>query len=98
MLETLIQVLVVGSDNGAYINRMDRLSKRRLTVLSEPAESIGPWVGSKVTQAGEAARCQCGRWVVVCKAQADRVCEVQSIAAINNLDRPASTLEPHSHT
>lgn len=25
MLETLIQVLVVGPDNGGYINRMDRL-------------------------------------------------------------------------
>lgn len=36
--------------------------------------------------------------LVVCKAQGDGVCEVQSIAVINNPDRPASTLEPCSHT
>ena len=36
--------------------------------------------------------------LVVCKALGDGVCEVQSMAAINNPDRPASTLEPRSHT
>ncbi len=36
--------------------------------------------------------------LVVCKAQGDGVCEVRSIAVINNPDRPASTLEPCSHT
>lgn len=36
--------------------------------------------------------------LVVCKAQGDGVCEVWSIAVINNPDRPASTLEPRSHT
>lgn len=36
--------------------------------------------------------------LVVCKAQGDGVCEVRSIAIINNPDRPASTSEPGSHT
>ena len=36
--------------------------------------------------------------LLVCKAQGDGVCEVRSIAVINNTDRPASTSEPGSHT
>lgn len=36
--------------------------------------------------------------LVVCKAQGDGVCEVQSIVVINNPDRLGSTLEPFSHT
>ncbi|CAB1429431.1 unnamed protein product [Pleuronectes platessa] len=36
--------------------------------------------------------------LVLCKAQGDGVCEVRSIAVINNPDRSASALEPCSHT
>jgi len=36
--------------------------------------------------------------LVVCKVQGDGVCEAQTVTAINNQDRAASTSEPCSHT
>lgn len=71
----------------------------RPNLLSEAPESIATVLGWWQVEAGvRLPGVSVVDELVVCKPLGDGVCEVQSMTAINNPDRPASTLDPRSHT